>query len=1753
VRFRGCLALLVFIGSLQSVYAAGEAVELLLARDLAGKTVTEAASAIAERLGIEETEAMTLLTSRELLGLAGDTFISDAMAKQVTEILNAGLRKVPVTDLLTSSGAVSKSFITEIQPQKNALLTALKEGRIGGLSNTDLPLLKKLSLDKAVLEKNYIRSDLFPNLLDGKQLTTAQLDQLETRVKDIGIVDLNDRIARFNKDITDILTREPSKTFDVLQTMQQTFESYKNLEQEIASKYTQLKTEIGTMHDAYLVQVKRDFRGLPSLAIPSLSDQLLETQRLLAMTGRQAEVQGLQLLQTAVQMDRVSLESLADEAKARLAGIIKIRESVEAASDRITTSLDNLNSQMEKTHITRTDQQVENEWVGDADLAEANPNNSGVGTYSVDQFRSELVRTNFLESMKAAKGTIAKVLLGGVALTGIVGLAGAAIAAFSSENSSDSTTAAAPITEGGSAPTAKTVDFFAHMWLYLPQEFTCVSDPTLSFPLYIGVRAPAQPTYDALVGRVLDGTEDYFIEYPLSENDPLGVHQCSDLQFSGYMLHLNSGIVIDRAGTLYKQLSLIKGAGSLQQLLEGLAPRVSATTDYKGSAIVAAAFLRATNNGLFTVQGSYPNLDQALQWSPLLNGTMSMMSNSISFGMFTLQQIKAISSKNLQRIFANVRTPDFSVDQLVGVSEQKPYEANGVYVYQTQDTPLAQRMIAAGYPEFFDYVIIHTNDNLNAPVPLFVPALSSDFMVSYGPRSDQNCYLQSLLDGRSYKATDKTTAQNTVSIPFSVQDSQLDVQIASVKKAVDVQMSYGPFTVNGIVLSILPDLVSQQIYIYERKNFLLGGASDYLIAVTGDPNNIRSWRAARLPNETIIRFVSLVTSCIYDENLNEYAAPGYQQWFYGIAADGQSGIFPTAALRDAAGTVFIYTGRADLYDFFIDADCNRIEDMQKLPPDILLNRTRLLYTKLLPSLVQIEPSMAHLPQELTTKIDQSYAIWKASVKTAAAKNGTTFYNDQFLYGPFTFSKSTMLRAFSYDAIEKGIAIYTIDTMPGDYVILAAKKNDPIISFADLQNIGERYSGEGFDANPNQSLAISIVTGIVYDRTKDCAQVGTIDLNSLITQVDALYPDLLTKAPQVYAALKDARFIAEYKKRNSECKTFGATALYLSTEHAVSGQYVYADVTGISLDDLMLKKSTEIEAMAKDWYVCVEGTTSLIYGVPLDMQKTTALLSLSKYIGYNRSMQPTLFYQFGTKSIASTAIDIKNLPDTLQGFYMAYNLFLGSMLMQANLTDYKALAVYPYIAKISEAQYAIYQEKKKELEMEAAAEKKLYPPLDVSIGLLRSTAYEPESPVVQGRNLVKVQNKYYQVIPTIREQSNTLLIADYNPTEKAEDTHTVVWYMVYPDAPSVAVPWARISGKAADIVRATVGVAVDAQGGQTLTIAIGTPGISVDGATMIPLTQASARTYQQQYDGATTVFKNLIVKGALNEQEKIQLKTAQKTMTIAQRVINATATISEAQELKKMKSVGGGTKNIEGFYYNSETDLFYIRITESYPIVYSYYLDMITGYGFDVLTGMPVIISIAQEEHSNRIYTDLNNKDIVAVIGMDGVGLPTVDFKNPLVQDEAYKSYVTLSSEDFVDKDNQTYQQYVLVANTVPLTKIAMVKKVMAQAVTNSAPQYQYDLYLKDDTSDTGFTKDPVVNLVPSMTTQFAHIVYAQTIEDGKNKGFIADDDAANAPVFVLWEGQDRQRLRKLYYRHQLLDLSVSGQGYTATMYGTKTI
>ncbi len=796
--------------------------------------------------------------------------------------------------------------------------------------------------------------------------------------------------------------------------------------------------------------------------------------------------------------------------------------------------------------------------------------------------------------------------------------------------------------------TLKKVQSFGNILMKIPSQFINEDQPQLSKFIYVGL----ENSDTELTNEYLK-TANYYVTKP--DFGDAGSVGLTDPGFtSNVMLHLNTGYVFGGDGGPANADSptipiihsddpqVVSLVATIEALVGGIKQGPSTTVSRYIVTEQSASY-----SGSDTIGTLFSEIPNGPGYPPLLNGMISSLQNGTSFGPFRLQGIRDLDTETLglvQRSVQGDQGNSSSSAALPLVKQQAPYVVQGIHIYQTQDTPLIQSVLATLatddpdnkllHEDLVDYLVMLNREKnyeavaLETPVPAAgvtqkgAAPVSQFASYQLNPHAGDYYYMYSLLDGSLYgsspnkvklgalpnipetqallNATTKTIGSYLDTLT-SQKVPQLIKEIVDVRTYIEKKVKYGPFVYGSSRLTIDPSLVDDTIFVYCLPASLEGGGDDYLVPVkigTLNPTtNQPSLQAVQLPSSKPNFFVSLVTSRMYDANLKPYTAPLYKASPYYIIApkedekEAQVVIFGNKInLPAVKNTYAIYaTASAPLFTLFMD-------------PDINPNPVPTLSQAVEADTVGLSENM--LPVQFQWALNGGIVQHPVPGETGV-EDIKTLLSDKPIYHTIQEAyeawkkvvTKTDIAAITHDMAPAKFTtqllqnIYLNATSPadiknGNYVYTSASYPGEYLVMA-TDPAGSQGLAQQFNTINPQQYAISLSSGNVYDSASDGKSISHIDdLIALTKNAQSAEAQFLPTLAKEIASSQAVLLTRINKKLYGNDVTFGPYVLYLNRQDYQKGQFIYADVSGKpSPIQANGQENENVVKQVNDYFVC----------------------------------------------------------------------------------------------------------------------------------------------------------------------------------------------------------------------------------------------------------------------------------------------------------------------------------------------------------------------------------------------------------------------------------------------------------------------------------------------------------------------------------------------------------------------------------------
>jgi hypothetical protein len=1177
------------------------------------------------------------------------------------------------------------------------------------------------------------------------------------------------------------------------------------------------------------------------------------------------------------------------------------------------------------------------------------------------------------------------------------------------------------------------------------------------------------------------------------------------------------------------------------------------------------------------------NVYQGNQYSypAVLKASISVIHDGgINFGPLNLTEMQPLTDSNITLL----SSPDVALIDRASYSKVStlPYASLGVEVYQTKGTDL----VTSGYFKgtgLSDFVVaLDAAENVTS---VYSVDTSNKYGFAQLGLNPDVAKVVSLLDGTEY---DNTGAKLGViaTIPNPNIPSNyisLNNQISLLKTYLENKAKYGSFTYGTTTLTTEKEWVDSEIPVYK----VVGGLSikdesgnvvtvdDYVIPVGKDSNG--AWVTFMLPQPTVLKsfyFISLVTSRFYDPQMNVVPSLA-SYWLYKDESNnlGVSTSLPGSGKTSLCGSD--PCGSAAIGTLFMDGDINPVSLSSATIATIsnnLKDTDLTLSTNWLPvpnqwSLTIFAPGneggsmsvalSARGQADLLNAIDQAHDTWKS------AYIGTMDTNRALIneVGPFKWAMLATvpmnIKATSLEDIVQGIFVYQSSVYPDEYLIIAPSTNVP----TDLQQ---------FDLAAPQQYLISLSSGMIYDG-KNSGQPA-VDASGIAIKIDpAAALKALTqiaKNQTLYTKIDQSQ--ASYKQMLIDSvQYYGQRAMFLFPEDKARGQYVYADVTGISDYADQYAQGTLLGNVVDFFVFSNDGTT---YGMPLNNNSVGGTKSGASVVSGSVFDRNNSLGHF----VSQTSVQSKTINELPSYFAsMQYQQLLIDMvnaqaaIITGNPVNDLRKDLKNRIGALSAPLSSLYQAEQdafKAAEEQRAAQN---PPLDAGAANLDSASVPYLSPDVLGSRDIKYfagTGKYYFVssyVPT-----NGIKYMDFNAGPAGKDNQLIMLYDTNGNpVSSINNPYLVIA------TRLNNGIYVASNGAQTLGMPIINASIPV--TQMVKLDSTTLKTAQDAAQVAYTNAFNAFVKGGTGTSEA--LAQAAQAFGSAKVAYQSALTIeAKASEIAASAPAGATFE----FYINQEITHYYVLVTTATE---KYYIDILLGFEYN-LDGTPRLTKNVVFKNVYNPQDELFYKFSTVDVSLSGLtastGQDALNTNNSLLtlvytggSDGITKTYVQNGEvakvrnqaliTDFypgVTFSTQGSEQVLLYNMNTLLYSTTLDDEGEEEIVSyNDLKVYQNDpTYAASNNQINKFAIKEVITDVTGNITDLAFTgsytpetgvysmmpVYYQT----RTGSDIVMTDSATfilQPLVIVWDGGSDLKLQRMMYKGKLLTLTGSGSTYSA--------
>ena len=387
--------------------------------------------------------------------------------------------------------------------------------------------------------------------------------------------------------------------------------------------------------------------------------------------------------------------------------------------------------------------------------------------------------------------------------------------------------------------TLKKARRFGNILMKIPNDFINEAQPAQSKFIYVGLDSEDRE----LTSQYLK-TANYYVAK--ADYGAVGNYAISDSNFPGKMLHLNTGLVFlgdgNAANPEEPALPLLvpdAQGGSKETLKSAVESLVKGVSEGESSKSTEMAGLEEgsagySGNKIIGTLFSVPAKSGELAYPPIMQGAISALENGTSFGPFKLRGFAQLSDDAMKDLSAALNQPP----PPMASKEPVPYIAQGIYIYQTQDTPFIKMVLDRISPEdpdaailhksLVDYVVIQSRRDNYKQVPLEVPVptLDKGHFATYAlnPDAPTEFYVRSLLDPTGfYDFKGQKFSTNGIPAPDEGKQTDINRQIDLVKKYIENKLKYGPFVYGSAQMLIDEALSNEGVYVYRIPGFLEGG------------------------------------------------------------------------------------------------------------------------------------------------------------------------------------------------------------------------------------------------------------------------------------------------------------------------------------------------------------------------------------------------------------------------------------------------------------------------------------------------------------------------------------------------------------------------------------------------------------------------------------------------------------------------------------------------------------------------------------------------------------------------------------------------------------------------------------------------------------------------------------------------------------------------------------------------------------------
>lgn len=1252
------------------------------------------------------------------------------------------------------------------------------------------------------------------------------------------------------------------------------------------------------------------------------------------------------------------------------------------------------------------------------------------------------------------------------------------------------------------AKTLLTPQWWGHIWLKVNKAFVDTENPDDSLYLYIG-----KPTKDTPETKDFLKHANYYVAD--TKYAPWGTASLTDPNFPEVMVHLNTGYMFVSDGQpedpdylTYPLLKLSeedrkRNIKTMKEQLNALSGRASKGSEHQQTDYYvynhSVGYAGDTDVGKLFESSEAD--DDAVP--PLLEGTITALEQGAVFArdkegkaLFHLKTIRgwhqgSDTGKGLIEVLSDG-------DMIADGALDKNYALDNVHIYQTKDTPLLallKKQLKADTPDkqklldaLVDYVVMLDESGRVVPLLVMQPKGQADtkqsVFASYQLNPDIRTMvsLLTIRDGKqalAYDARGKSTIVEFDPAQLSVptDDKNLLNQIQAIRLYAQKNLQYGPFTINGVTMTIDKTLVDKGVYIYKAAGTLEGGADDYVVPVRVRGTKTKKYTATALPDANIVHFVSLVTSRFYDGQMVPYAPPLYTNKSYFIGKRDDDTLYVGTGAPSNRNWP---TSTAPLFTLYMPGPFNPSTKpanyTQPLPVPAYWALNNSAFSMQDPDTVDttvtIQEFLTKNQPALLAEIQEVYQEWSSLMDMTTAK---ALLNQM---GPFLFSsgfEKIYFSAVSVVALAHQYYIYTSDRYPGEYLVMSSDEKGSTVGmpinvsnpqpYAISLSNGNVYYGKDDSSSGTQQGLGNLVGNVPVELVMKKIQLtpegittrvrqASAQIQKIITQLQArknktaqdteqlgVLQAQLAKESQATAALttllddvQKSQTLYKREEYNSLYGdlTFGKFQFYLPAESFYAGQYIYADVTGLGAP--LTQQGQENSAVVNkvtDYYVTLEekedsqtGAKTAVIGNKLS-NNTQMVISLISGGAFDRSgvfkksyPQITIVPQEGKNPVVYNDLNqfTSNVLDLIK-----LKSGRSTIVLQNKIQPLLAQSYKETLAQIKAQQDAL----KNPLEQ--------YPSMSSLAADLLSDSLpyvSDDSPNILPRYLKKAANgKYYFVTPaSVVSSDEERIFADYYAATSDQNQQRGIIY------DNTGKPIHLLEGWPLFAARAYAGITQDKNGAQKLSLG--------------------------------TIHPPLQLVDQQNKSVFVQLPLSVK------------------------KADGAPQFPQFQFYYNTQTTTYFVKVINAGS---QYWIELVSGFAYN-LDGSP-------RWAENPVYK--NEKGDILLVGTDNFGLHKVAFKPGA--SSKYFLYNQIATFGNLDDTLKASGSMIFNSYNTKGSFITMLSDQLAAPVGSKVEQI-------DDTSAT--TLKPIEGVLSEL-----RLGYAQTDMDGNP---LPSAKVKEQPYYLVW-------------------------------------